>query len=151
MKTKDVDLAMSRAKFLKSLGISAGAVMATWCMGGLSSCMTTDTPAPGDGSVDYTLDLEASENSALLTNGGWLTRNGIVIARTNGGDYVAVTQTCSHERRRQVTYRASKNDFYCTAHGATFSTTGKGTNSTGSRGLTSYATQLDSTILRVFG
>jgi cytochrome b6-f complex iron-sulfur subunit len=87
----------------------------------------------------------------LLTNGGWLIKNSIVIAKTNTGDIVAVTQVCSHEGRKQVTYRASKNDFYCTAHGATYSITGKGTNSTGSRGLTRYTTQLDNNILRVFG
>jgi cytochrome b6-f complex iron-sulfur subunit len=151
MEINQVEPIMKRGAFLKSLGISAGAVMATWCMGSLTSCMNADMPAPGDGIVDFTLDLDAAENKALLTNGGWLIKNSIVIARTNSGDYVAVTQVCSHEGRKQVTYRASKNDFYCTAHGATYSVTGKGTNSDGSRGLTSYTTQLDNNILRVFG
>jgi cytochrome b6-f complex iron-sulfur subunit len=151
MKPSEVEPTMNRGAFLKSLGISTGAIMATWCLGGLTSCLNADTPAPGDGSVDFTLDLNASENKALLTNGGWLVKNSIVIARTASGDFAAVTQVCSHEGRKQVTYRASKNDFYCTAHGATYSITGKGTNSTGSRGLTSYATQLENNILRVFG
>ncbi|MEQ9375758.1 MAG: Rieske 2Fe-2S domain-containing protein [Imperialibacter sp.] len=151
MKIKEVGLEMTRGEFVKSLGISVGAIMATWCIGGLTSCMNADMPAPGDGGVDFTIDLEASENKALLTNGGWLIKNSVVIARTNSGDYVAVTQVCSHEGRKQVAYRASKNDFYCNAHGATYSISGKGTNSAGSRGLTRYTTQLDKNSLRVFG
>jgi cytochrome b6-f complex iron-sulfur subunit len=133
---------MDRRDFLSQLGIGAGFVLATACLG---SCKK-DAATP----ADFTLNLDDAANAALKVNGGYVVSNGTVVARTNAGAYVAATVICSHEQKTQVTYRKSSDSYYCTAHGAEFDLKGKGLNSTGSKGLTVYQTALTGTSLRVF-
>lgn len=140
---------MNRKDFLKQLGFSGAAIFATYCVGGgLAACSSSGlSPATN---VDFTLDLTAAENAALKNKGGYITRNTVVVAYTTLGTYVAVTQVCSHEGRQEVMYRSAQNNFYCTAHGATFDLSGNGLNSEGRGGLKVYNTQLTNNSLRVF-
>ncbi|MBU6342488.1 MAG: Rieske 2Fe-2S domain-containing protein [Bacteroidetes bacterium] len=133
---------MTRKEFLASLGIGAAFVLTTNC---LSSC-TKDSSGP----VDFTLDLSDPNFSSLNTNGNYLIHNGVVVAKTTSGSFVAATNTCSHEGQKQVKYDKSNNNYYCTAHGARFDLQGNGLNSTGNKGLTIYNTSLNGTSLRVF-
>ena len=136
---------MERREFLEKLGIGAAFVLTSSCLG---SCTKTDN-AP-TGTVDFTLDLSASANAALNTNGGFIISNKVVVARDTSGNYVAATQICSHEGEVKVSYSKASNNYTCSAHGATFDLLGKGTNSNGSKGLTIYKTSLSGTSLRVF-
>ena len=76
--------------------------------------------------------------------------NGVVISKGIDGAFYAATVICSHENEKKVLYDKSKNQYICSAHGATFDLTGKGTNKNGSSGLTIYKTLLNGTILRVY-
>lgn len=134
---------MERRDFLEQLGLGAAFVLTSVCLG---SCKTEPVVAPIAG---FTLDLNASANSALKTNGGYVVSNGIVVAKTINGDYVAATVTCSHEQKKQVTYDKAKNEWFCTAHSARFDMTGKGLNSEGSGGLAIYKTSLSGTTLTI--
>jgi cytochrome b6-f complex iron-sulfur subunit len=138
---------MERRDFLEKIGIGAAFVLTSSCFG---ACSKTDY-AP-TGTVDFTLDLSLAENATLNTNGGFVIVSGskVVVARDTAGNYVAATQICSHEGRVQVSYNKASNNYVCSAHGATFSLTGAGTNSNGSGGLTIYKTTLTGTKLRVF-
>ena len=136
---------MERREFLEKLGIGAAFVLTSSCLG---SCKKTDS-APA-GTVDFTLDLTASANAALATNGGFIISNKVVVAKDTSGNYVAATQVCSHEGNVQVSYNKASNNYMCSAHGATFDLLGKGTNANGSKGLTIYKTSLSGTSLRVF-
>ena len=136
---------MERREFLEKLGIGAAFALTSSCLG---SCTKTDS-APA-GTVDFTLDLTASANAALTTNGGFIISNKVVIAKDTSGNYVAATQVCSHEGNVQVSYNKAANNYTCSVHGATFDLQGKGTNSNGSKGLTIYKTSLSGTSLRVF-
>jgi cytochrome b6-f complex iron-sulfur subunit len=98
--------------------------------------------------VDFSLDLTTATNSKLNTTGNYVIANGIVIARISSTDFAAVTQVCSHENKPNVIF--SNGGFYCTQHGATFSTTGVGTNANGSRGIQAYKTALTGTNLRIY-
>lgn len=131
---------MERRQFLESIGIGAAFVLTTSC---LQSC-TKDSSS----GVDFTLDLSASINIALKTNGGYIVNSGVVVAKDSSGNYVAATQTCTHEGNKQITLK--NNEWYCTAHGARFSLSGSGLNSEGSKGLTIYKTALTGTTLRVY-
>jgi len=142
---------MNRMEFLKSLGLKGASLFAVYCAAsGLSSCvnesMDPTTPTGGTGN-ELSLDLTSATYSKLNTTGNYVIVSGIVIARVSATAFAAVTQVCSHEGRRQVVFNAG--EFYCAAHGARFDTAGKGLNSTGSRGLKTYATVLDGTNLKV--
>ena len=142
---------MNRMEFLKSLGLKGASLFAVYCAAaGLSSCvnesMDPTSPTGGTGN-ELLLDLNSAAYTKLNTVGNYVIVSGIVIARVSATAFAAVTQVCSHEGRRQVVFNAG--EFYCAAHGARFDTAGKGLNSTGSRGLKTYATVLDGTNLKV--
>jgi cytochrome b6-f complex iron-sulfur subunit len=142
---------MNRMEFLKSLGLKGASLFAVYCAAsGLSSCvnesMDPTNPTGGTGN-ELILDLNSAAYSKLNTVGNYVVVSGIVIARVSASSFAAVTQVCSHEGRRQVVFNVG--EFYCAAHGARFDTAGKGLNSTGSRGLKTYVTALQGTILKV--
>ena len=138
---------IKRHEFLKSLGLKGASLLAVYCgASALSSCSNESvTPASN---VDFTLDLTNASYTKLNTVGNYVIANGVVVARVSSTSFAAVTQVCSHEGRANVIY--SGGGFYCTVHGATYSTTGTGTNSTGSRGIKAYQTTLAGTSLHVF-
>jgi cytochrome b6-f complex iron-sulfur subunit len=143
---------MNRMEFLKSLGLKGAALFAVYCAAsGLSSCvnesMDPTTPtSDGTGNV-LSLDLTSAAYSKLNTVGNYVVVSGIVIARISTAAFAAVTQVCSHEGQKRVVFNSG--EFYCAVHGARFDTAGKGLNSTGSRGLKTYATLLEGTTLKV--
>lgn len=141
---------MDRKEFLAGIGISAASLAVFSCVGcskgsdGSSSGMVN-----GSTGVDFTLDLSASANSALLTNGGYLVSNGVIVARTTTGTYIAVQHSCTHQSYGLV-YQGNYSRFYCANHGATFSNNGAVTNGPAARALTTYNTTLTGTSLRVY-
>ena len=135
---------MTRKEFISKLGIGAAFALTTPC---ISSCAKDEAPEPRD--IDFDMDLTLEENAALATNGGFVIINGIVVARSLSGDYVAATVTCSHNAFDQVIYQ--DGEWFCTRHGARFDEAGQGLNPFGSDGLTIFNTQLiDNETLRVF-
>ncbi len=166
---------MDRRLFLESIGIGAAFALTATCLqsckheslispvststggtggtgttGGTGGTGTTGGTGGTNTPTSFTIDLENPNYAALKTNGGYIVLNGIVIARDASGNYVAVTQICSHANRAQVVF-SSANEFYCNAHGARFSTSGSGLNSAGSRGLQAYKTALEGTsTLRIY-
>ena len=142
---------MNRMEFLKSLGLKGASLFAVYCAAsGLSSCVNESmdpTNPTGVTGNELVLDLNSAAYSKLNTVGNYVIVSGIVIARVSTSTFAAVTQVCSHEGQRKVVYNAG--EFYCPSHGARFDTAGKGLNSTGSRGLKTYACLLEGTTLKV--
>jgi cytochrome b6-f complex iron-sulfur subunit len=138
---------MERKDFLSALGITAASFAVINCIG----CSKADSGAgvSGPSGIDFTLDLTASANAALTTNGGYLAANGVIVARTTSGTYIAVQQSCTHESYPLV-FQGSNQRFYCNNHGATFSQSGAVTNGPASKSLTVYNTTLTGTSLRVY-
>lgn len=133
---------MDRRQFLESLGIGAAFALTATC---LHSCKADEA-----GAVDFTIDLSASANAALQTNGGYIISNNCVVAKDTSGNYVAATVICSHEGEKKVSYDKNNNRYVCSAHGATFSLTGSPINSVTKNSLTIYKTSLSGTTLRVY-
>lgn len=135
---------LSRHAFLRKLGFGGAALTALYFSGHLQSC-TNDrvNPAP----TNMTLDLNDPAYAALKSNGGYVIKDGVVIARSNSGAYIAATHTCSHEGRNEVIYQT--DHFYCTAHGAKYDNAGKGLNSEGKKGIAVYTTSLKDQILTI--
>jgi cytochrome b6-f complex iron-sulfur subunit len=140
---------MTRKDFFSKVGFGAALVLVPACIGGLaSSCSDDDgSPVPAPTNVDFTLDISTG---TLANNGGFLVHNGIVVARTTSGGFLAVSATCTHQGTN-VNYSAAGNKFICPNHGAQFSSTGVVTQGPASSNLAQYNTQLlDATHLRVF-
>ena len=149
---------MTRAEFIRSLGLSSSALMAVYCLGGLTAC-TKEEPNPdptnpgGGNKLDLSLDLNDSKYSTLKTNGEFAIVDGqpIIVARKNDGSFVAVSKNCTHQGQ-QLTYQAANDRFNCPLHGSNFSTSGAVVNGPASSPLKQYKTELNSagTTLRVF-
>lgn len=137
---------MDRKEFLASLGIGTAALFA---ISALQSCNVANPVSDAPTNVDFTLDLTASANSALKTNGGYVYSNGIIVARTTSGSYVAVYSVCPHAGAT-VAYDASGNRFHCPAHGSNFATNGTLINGPANTGLHQYNTSLTGNSLRVY-
>jgi len=148
---------MNRAEFIRSLGLSSGALMAVYCLGGLTACSKEEpdptTPAkPGD-KLDLSLDLNSATYNKLQTNGQFaiVTDQAIIVARKNDGAFVAVSKDCTHQGQ-QLTYQSANDRFNCPLHNSNFSTTGSVLNGPATSPLKQYKTELNSagTILRVY-
>lgn len=141
---------MDRKEFLASIGVSAASFAVLSCLGcSKSSDSSSSGTVNGPTGVDFTLDLSSSANAALLSNGGYLVSNGVIVARTTAGAYIAAQHSCTHQSYGLV-YQGSNNRFYCNNHGATFSNSGAVTNGPASRALTVYNTTITGTSLRVY-
>ena len=137
MKANPTTDQMKRGEFLRSLGLSSAALMSFYCLGTLTSCSDKDNPAPatpapapptpgtgtGTGKIDFTLDLTTADFSKLKTDGGFVYRDNIIVARVKGGTYVALSKACTHQGT-DVQYRLADDDFWCSNHGSEFKTTG---------------------------
>ena len=140
-------ITMERKEFLSLLGLGASSLVMT-CLAGCSKGSSTGGMV-GPTGVDFTLDLTLPANAALLTNGGYVYHNGVLVARTMTGQYIAVQQVCTHENF-SVVYQGSNHRFYCGGHGGTFSEAGAVTGGPPPRSLTSYQTSLNGSNLRVY-
>ena len=140
---------LDRKEFFEVLGISTAALGMLTCLSACSknSGVISSTPAVSTG-VDFTLDLTATSNSALNTNGGFLVSHNILIARTATGAYIAVQQSCTHQSY-PLTYQAGSQRFYCSNHGATFTEQGAVTTGPAQTSLTVYKTLLTGSSLRI--
>jgi cytochrome b6-f complex iron-sulfur subunit len=137
---------MDRKEFLYLVGTGVGAITIGACLGSCKKSSST----PAAATVDFTLNLNDAANAALKNNGGYLYNQGVIIARTLTGTYIAVSQYCTHQGVT-VIYQGSANDFYCNAHGSSFSNSGAVTGGPASGSLKSYTATLSGTSLHVFG
>lgn len=139
---------MDRKEFLAQLGLSSAAIFAGICMSGCSKEENPGTtPAPSN--VDFTLNLTESANSALNSNGGYIYKNGIIVAKTMSGTFIAASQTCTHQGGT-VEFQANNNRLYCPVHGAMFQVDGTVLAGPANRALTTYKTSVSGNTLRVF-
>ena len=142
---------MDRKEFLKTLGFSTAAIMAVSSLSVMSGCMSSaGVPSP-NAKADFIIDLTNPTYAALKTTGGYIVKDGVVVAHTQNGTYAAVTVVCSHQGNPYVRFDGNTNTFYCPVHGARYSTTGQGLNAFGSNGLKTYTVDVNGTQLHVYG
>ena len=152
---------MTRAAFLKNLGLGSSALMAFYCMGTLSSCSKAGDPTPvtgggttggttvnpATGKIDFTLNI-----ATTLAKVGDFTYNGnIIVIRTDTKIFVALAKACTHQGTT-VEYRADKKDIWCSNHGSVFNTNGTVALGPAGTALKSYNVELktNDTEVRVF-
>lgn len=141
---------MDRKEFMSLLGLTVGGTVAISCLGGCAkeSGVTPGGNTGGSG-VNFTLNLNDAGNAVLNNNGGFLIKDGVIVARTTAGAYIAVAAACPHEGTL-LQFQGNSQRFYCPNHGSTFSESGNVLNGPASRDLKQYKTELTGTNLRVF-
>ena len=137
---------MDRQEFLSQVGFGAAAILVPACIWGLVSCSSDDVGPSAPANVDFTLDVSSGP---LSENGGFIVNNGVVIARTNSGTFLAVSAYCTHQGT-VVNYDSSDNNFVCPNHGSEFDSRGGVTKGPATMNLTKYNTSLSGTSLRVY-
>jgi cytochrome b6-f complex iron-sulfur subunit len=148
---------MERKEFLSLLGSGSAALFALGCLGSCGGSSDADPqpnpgPGPGGGTPakkDFTLDLNEAANSLLKTPGNAAVRNGVIVAHTNTGSYIAVSSVCTHEGFT-IGYNAGSNNFVCPNHGSVFTATGSVANGPATNPLKQYVTALTGSTLRVY-
>ncbi|MEO8795806.1 MAG: Rieske (2Fe-2S) protein [Daejeonella sp.] len=139
---------MDRKEFLSLMGGSAATIIFAGCLAGCQKSSSSGVAA-APSNVDFTLDLSTSAYANLNTNGGYIYNQGVIVARTTSGDFIAVSQNCTHETYR-LTFDGARNQFFCPNHGATFTTTGSVSNGPARQSLAQYKTSLQGNMLRVY-
>lgn len=143
---------MERQEFLRLLG-TAGLAVCAGC--GLQSCSSSDSPSPnkpgGPTGIDFTLDLNEMVNAALLADGGFVYKSGVIVVCINASAqaYTAVSQACTHQGTT-IGFDAANGNFLCPNHGSRFGTSGAVINGPATIPLRKYNTSLSGTLLRVF-
>ena len=146
---------MERKEFLLSLGLGAGSLLVSCCLGGCSKSGNDDNntggnppPTPGT-KVDFTFDTTADNN---LKTAGWTIKNNVIIAKS-GTEYLAFESVCPHQSAL-LTYNASSKTFPCSnatsGHGSVFDDAGKRIAGPARRDLKKFQTQVSGNNLRVF-
>jgi cytochrome b6-f complex iron-sulfur subunit len=138
---------MDRKDFLKTSGILSVAAVAGLAAF-IEACKKASTSPEGP-SVNFTLDLTQSSNAALNTSGGTVSSNGVIVVN-NGGSYIALAQTCTHQGC-SIGYNASGNDFVCPCHGGTYDLNGNVTSGPPPAPLKKYTVTKNGNILTVSG
>ncbi|MCC6690162.1 MAG: Rieske 2Fe-2S domain-containing protein [Bacteroidia bacterium] len=111
----------------------------------LPSCTKINQP-----NVDFTFNITDPAYVVLSPKGGYMYINGAIVAQTNSGTYIAVSELCTHDGTR-VIYEANKNDFYCQKDMSTFTSNGACSGGPSNRNLKSYNTSLSGNVLHVWG
>lgn len=140
---------MYRKDFLNSIGMSATAFALINCIGCKKSDDNSSSYTTGPKGVNFSLDLSLTANAALLGNARFLISNGVIVARTKAGGYIAMQGSCTHESYT-LTCQSINSRFYCLNHHATFSENGSVTNGPASRSLGVYNTRLTGTTLKIY-
>ncbi len=142
---------MKRQEFFSTLGISAGllfmAPVVTSCSKTITDAGTT--AGNNNGAVDFTLDLTSPTYAALNNNGGSIVKDNIIIARTSGGAYIALSSVCTHQGST-IGYDGAANRFHCPNHGSNFASDGTVINGPALTALKKFNTQLTGNSLRVY-
>ena len=139
---------MDRKDFLAAIGLSTAAFTLLSCMGCSKGAGMTPAPVPGPSGVNFTLDLSAPANSALNKKGGALATQGIIVAQTLAGAYIAVQQSCTH-LSYPLQYDATNHLFLCNYHGSIFSEAGIVERGPAAYSLQVFKTQLTGTMLKI--
>jgi cytochrome b6-f complex iron-sulfur subunit len=154
METTPTSATMPRHEFFRLVGTGFGAVLLAQCTTACAKA-ADEIVQPTSITVDITLKLADTANANLNQKGGYVYINGVVVAQTKDGEFIAVSRKCTHDNgafNTDLIYQQTNNRFYCPNHGSGFDTTGKVLNGPADKSLTQYKVSQDKTTntIRVF-
>lgn len=138
---------MQRRNFIGNLAKGAGTLIVLPTL--ITACEEDPIVDPNGNNGDELLvvDLTDTQNSALLSAGGSVVRNNVIIINS-GGNYIALSSVCTHQGC-QVTYNASNNNLPCPCHGSLFSTKGSVLNGPADAPLATYPVTENGDLLEI--
>lgn len=138
---------MQRRNFIGNLAKGAGTLIVLPTL--LAACEEDPIVDPNgnNGGDLLVVDLTEAQNSALLSAGGFIIRNNVIVINS-GGNYIALSSVCTHSAC-QVTYNASNNNLPCPCHGSLFSTSGSVLNGPANAPLETYPVTENGDVLEV--
>ena len=139
---------MNRKEFFDLLGVAIPMTLVT-C--NIEACKHDPVIQPTSNVIDFTIDLNDTQYNKLKNQGGFVfipDKVDIIVAHTIKDEYVAVSARCTHQGSLVAYYPS--DIFFCSRHGAKFSTSGTVTQGPAITPLTQFKTQLRGTLLRVF-
>src|SRR6476469_4235019 len=99
---------MERKDFIAMVGQSASLLFISCLAGCTKNQGISGTTAPSN--IDFTIDLSQAANAQLNNNGGFIYSNGVIVACTLSGSFIAVQQICTHESY-SVVYQGNQHQF----------------------------------------
>jgi cytochrome b6-f complex iron-sulfur subunit len=130
---------MTRREFIEQVGGGSATLLIVAC----AACKKKSAAQP----ISFTVDVSSG---ALAINGGSLVKNGVIIARTTTGAFIAVAAACTHQGVT-IDFVSSSTSFYCPGHGARFDANGTVTQGPAATNLKKYSTSLSGSTLTVSG
>ncbi|GAB3891631.1 Rieske (2Fe-2S) protein [Larkinella knui] len=141
---KTIHPSLDRRTFFSLVGTSIGAIVLSNCLSSCSAPADGVAPAPTGGNTGLTLNLNDAANAKLKQNGGFMYKNGMIIARTKDGSFIAVSQVCTHAGVT-VEFDAAGNRIHCPGHGSNFKNDGSVINGPAGSPLKTFKTTFDPT------
>lgn len=136
---------LTRQDFFRLVGTSLGVILLTQSSNACNSHGGDPTPVD-EQAVDFTLQFTDKANENLLTKGGYVVANNIIVAQTKTGDFIAVAANCTCATPGTLlTYKPANDQFYCPLHLSRYDSTGKVIPNTGpaTKSLVQYQTLVD--------
>jgi cytochrome b6-f complex iron-sulfur subunit len=142
-------MAMNRRESIRNMAAGAATVFIVPAF--ITSCGKDQTGPDGNISPDgstLTIDLNDGNYSQLVSAGGSLVVQNILIINTTGNDFIALSSVCTHQGC-QVSYNAQAGNLPCPCHGSVFSTSGSVLKGPASTALKKYPVSRDGDILTI--
>lgn len=136
---------MQRRNFIGNLARGAGTLIVLPLA--ITSCEQDPVNDPNGNGDLLVVDLTDAQNSSLLSEGGFIIRNNVIIINS-GGNYTALSSVCTHSAC-QVTYNASNNNLPCPCHGSLFSISGSVLNGPADAPLETYPVTENGDVLEI--
>jgi cytochrome b6-f complex iron-sulfur subunit len=143
---------MQRRNFIGNLAKGAGTLIIVPTI--FTACEKDPIEDPndnnGNGNGDdnlLTVDLSETQNSALLSAGGFVIRNNVIIINS-GGTYIALSSVCTHQGC-QITYNPSAGNLPCNCHGSLFNLSGSVLNGPADAPLATYPVTENGDVLEI--
>lgn len=111
---------MTRKDFIAQVGGGAAGLFFVACAAGCKKKQQQTSPAQGPSNVNFTVDISTGP---LASNGGYTVKNGVIVARTMSGSFIAIAASCTHQGST-LQYDGSSGKFTCPSHGAQFTANG---------------------------
>jgi len=136
---------MKRRDALQRIVLASGTVLVIPTV--LLSCSEEGDVDTG-GNNDLKINMDESAYSALKNAGGFVVASGIIIANSDGDNYVAVSSICTHQACT-VGYSIQNNNFPCPCHGSVFNSNGSVANGPATQPLKQYTVTKDGNVLTI--